>query len=112
SHRATSAASIPLAQSNWGILLCQGYNPAIRLHMDMDAFAALGDPTRRQLVQWLAVRPATATELSARLPVTRQAVVKHLGILEDARIVAKRRDGREVRYRIEAERLDAAAKWI
>ncbi|TMB93665.1 MAG: winged helix-turn-helix transcriptional regulator [Chloroflexi bacterium] len=80
--------------------------------MEMDAFAALGDPTRRQLVQWLAVRPATATELSARLPVTRQAVVKHLGILEDARILAKRRDGREVRYRIEAERLDAAAKWI
>ena len=80
--------------------------------MELDAFAALGDPTRRQLVQWLALRPATATELSARLPVTRQAVVKHLGILEDARIVAKRRDGREVRYRIEAERLDAAARWI
>ena len=80
--------------------------------MEMDAFAALGDPTRRQLVQWLATRPATATELSTRLPVTRQAVVKHLGILESARIVAKERDGREVRYRIEADRLDAAARWI
>src|SRR5437879_1714107 len=80
--------------------------------MEMDAFAALGDPTRRQLMRWLAARPATATELAARLPVTRQAVVKHLGVLEDARLVAKRRAGREVRYRIEAERLDAAARWI
>ena len=80
--------------------------------MDIDAFAALGDPTRRQLVQWLAARPATATELATRLPVTRQAIAKHLGVLEDARIVAKVRAGREVRYRIESERLDAAARWI
>jgi DNA-binding transcriptional ArsR family regulator len=80
--------------------------------MEMDAFAALGDPTRRQLVAWLAVRPATATELAARLPVTRQAVVKHLGLLSDARLITKRRDGREVRYRLEAEAFQAAAAWI
>ena len=80
--------------------------------MEMDAFAALGDPTRRQLVQWLAARPATATELATRLPVTRQAVVKHLGVLEDARLVAKERDGREVRYRLDAQRMAAAAEWI
>ena len=80
--------------------------------METDAFAALGDPTRRQLVRWLAARPSTATELAARLPVTRQAVAKHLGILEQARVVAKERAGREVRYRIERERLDAAAHWI
>jgi DNA-binding transcriptional ArsR family regulator len=80
--------------------------------MDSDAFQALGDPTRRQLITWLAVRPSTATELAGRLPVTRQAVVKHLGILESARLVAKQRDGREVRYRLEQQRLDAAARWI
>jgi DNA-binding transcriptional ArsR family regulator len=80
--------------------------------MGSDAFAALGDPTRRQLVTWLATRPATATELASRLPVTRQAVVKHLGILQDARLVAKQRDGREVRYRLDAQRLEAAATWI
>jgi len=80
--------------------------------MEIDAFAALGDPTRRQLVTWLATRPATATELASRLPVTRQAIVKHLGVLQDAQLVAKQRDGREVRYRLEAERLDAAAAWI
>src|SRR5436309_2885666 len=80
--------------------------------MEIGAFAALGDPTRRQLVQWLAARPATATELATRLPVTRQAVVKHLGVLEEARLVAKQRDGREVRYRLDAESLSAAAEWI
>jgi DNA-binding transcriptional ArsR family regulator len=80
--------------------------------MDLDPFSALGDPTRRQIVQWLATRPATATELAARLPVTRQAVAKHLGVLEDARLVARERAGREVRYRIEAGRLESAARWI
>jgi DNA-binding transcriptional ArsR family regulator len=80
--------------------------------MEADPFAALGDPTRRQLIAWLAMRPATATELAGRLPLTRQAVVKHLGVLEDARLVAKRREGREVRYGVEAEQLAAAAAWI
>lgn len=80
--------------------------------MEVDPYAALGDPTRRQLVQWLAAQPATATELATRLPVTRQAVVKHLGVLEDARLVTKQRDGRHVRYRLEAERMAAAAQWI
>jgi len=78
----------------------------------MDAFAALGDPTRRQLVSWLAARPATATELSGRLPVTRQAVAKHLGVLSDAGLITKEREGREVRYRLEAEAFDSAAQWI
>lgn len=80
--------------------------------MEVDRFAALGDPTRRQLVSWLAARPATATELAVRLPVTRQAVVKHLGVLSDAGLITKRREGREVRYRLEAEAFDAAAEWI
>jgi DNA-binding transcriptional ArsR family regulator len=39
-------------------------------------------------------------------------VVKHLGVLEDARLVAKQREGREVRYRLEAQRLSATADWI
>lgn len=80
--------------------------------MRTDAFGALGDPTRRQLVTWLAGQSATASDLAARLPITRQAVVKHLGVLQEARLVAKERHGREVRYRIEREPLDLAARWI
>ncbi len=80
--------------------------------METDTFAALGDPTRCRLMIWLATRPATASELATRLPVTRQAVSKHLGVLEDARLVTKERQGRKVVYRVEAGRLDAAARWI
>jgi len=80
--------------------------------MQQDVFTALADPTRRQLVSWLAARPATATQLAERLPMSRQAVTKHLGILGDAQLIAKERDGREVRYRLEADQLAAASQWI
>jgi DNA-binding transcriptional ArsR family regulator len=80
--------------------------------MQQDVFTALADPTRRQLISWLAARPATATELAGRLPISRQAIAKHLGVLDDARLLAKERHGREVQYRLEAERLAAASEWI
>ena len=51
-------------------------------------FAALSDPTRRAVLRQVAERgPVTATELAARVPVTRQAIAKHLGVLEDAGLV-------------------------
>jgi DNA-binding transcriptional ArsR family regulator len=80
--------------------------------MQQEVFAALADPTRRQLVSWLATRPATATELADRLPMTRQAIAKHLAVLDGARLIAKQRQGREVRYRLEAEPLASAGDWI
>jgi DNA-binding transcriptional ArsR family regulator len=80
--------------------------------MQQDVFAALADPTRRRLVSWLAVRPATATELAKRLPISRQAVAKHLDVLDEARLVARQRTGRDVRYSLEAERLAAASAWL
>lgn len=64
-----------------------------------DVWAAIGDPTRRRLLDLLlAVGSGTATSLSGHLPVTRQAVAKHLGVLERAELVVPRKDGREVRY--------------
>lgn len=75
-------------------------------------FVALGDPTRRQLLQRLALGPNTATGLSLRFPLTRQAVVKHLGTLADAGMVAKERHGREVRYRLEGAPLGEATAWL
>lgn len=80
--------------------------------MQQDVFTALADPTRRELVSWLAARPSTATELAKRLPISRQAVAKHLGVLDEARLIGKERAGREVRYRLEAERLSGASEWI
>ena len=64
-------------------------------------FDALADPTRRHLVEALALREtATATELAAELPVTRQAVAKHLTAMRDAGLV-ERKSGRETRYRLD-----------
>ena len=53
---------------------------------------------------------ATATELAAELPVTRQAVAKHLAVLDRAGLVEGRRSGREVRYAIHPQRLAAATR--
>ncbi|MGW4489413.1 ArsR/SmtB family transcription factor [Amycolatopsis sp. NPDC004368] len=67
--------------------------------VDDELWAALGDPTRRRLLDvLLADGSGTATGLSAELPVTRQAVAKHLGVLERAELVVPHKDGREVRY--------------
>jgi DNA-binding transcriptional ArsR family regulator len=75
-------------------------------------FAALSDPTRRDVVRRLAEGSATATELAAGLPITRQAVAKHLSALEDAGLVRAERRGREVRYLLTPEPMGAAVSWI
>lgn len=74
---------------------------------------ALADPTRRQLLDLLAERgEATATTLAERLPVSRQAVVKHLAVLDAAGLVSGSRVGREVRYTVRPAALDATARWM
>ncbi|MFF2998159.1 ArsR/SmtB family transcription factor [Streptomyces sp. NPDC057950] len=74
---------------------------------------ALADPTRRQLLQLLAARgEATATTLAEGLPVSRQAVVKHLSVLDAAGLVTGGRVGREVRYAVRPAALNATARWM
>lgn len=76
-------------------------------------FTALADPTRRQVVCALAEQgPKTATELSAQMPITRQAVAKHLTHLHRADLVVSERRGRETRYRLTPERLGEAIDWL
>ncbi|WP_412537882.1 metalloregulator ArsR/SmtB family transcription factor [Longispora sp. K20-0274] len=74
---------------------------------------ALADPTRRRLLDLLAAHgAATATTLAGRLPVSRQAIVKHLSILEAAGLVVGGRVGREVRYSLRPGCLDTATRWM
>jgi DNA-binding transcriptional ArsR family regulator len=82
--------------------------------MSADAvFAALADPTRREVLQVLVRGGAgTATGLAERLPVTRQAVGKHLVVLERAGLVRARRVGREARYEPRPAALAEAADWL
>ena len=76
-------------------------------------FHALADGNRRRMLGFLAEREsATATELAAELPVTRQAVAKHLGELSAAGLVEGRRRGRETRYRLTPAPLSDAARWL
>jgi DNA-binding transcriptional ArsR family regulator len=81
---------------------------------DVDAvFSALADGRRRFVIELLAERgSATATELAGELPVTRQAVVKHLASLGAAGLVSVTRQGREARYRLTPEPLVGAVAWI
>jgi DNA-binding transcriptional ArsR family regulator len=76
-------------------------------------FGALSDPTRRALLAAIAQQPAaTATELAAELPISRQAVLKHLTALADAGLLDRERAGREVRYRVTPAPLSDAVSWM
>ena len=75
-------------------------------------FAALSDPTRRQVVQCLAEAPATATELAGRVPVSRQAVAKHLNLLDEAGLVNGVRAGRELRFQLTPAAFADAMSWM
>jgi DNA-binding transcriptional ArsR family regulator len=76
-------------------------------------FGALSDPTRRALLAAIAEHPAaTATELAAELPISRQAVLKHLGALTDAGLLDRTRSGREVRYEFTPAPLSDAVDWM
>jgi DNA-binding transcriptional ArsR family regulator len=78
-----------------------------------DVFAALADPTRWRVLNLLAERgEGTATSVATQLPVSRIAVVKHLRVLHRAGLVDSRRLGREVRFVVRPERLDATARWM
>jgi DNA-binding transcriptional ArsR family regulator len=78
---------------------------------DDELWSAIADPSRRRVLDLL-VRggEATASVLAQDVPFTRQAVAKHLAVLEHAGLVTRRREGREVRFRVEPERLDEATR--
>jgi DNA-binding transcriptional ArsR family regulator len=83
-------------------------------HRHVDAvFVALADPTRRRVVETLARGgTVTASGLAAQLPMTRQAVAKHLSALRGAELVSTTRIGRETHYKLRPQPLDEAAHWI
>ncbi len=72
---------------------------------------AVADPVRRTIIDVVLDRgEASVSTLSHSVPVTRQAVAKHLAVLERAGLVTRRRQGREVRYSVRTERVDEAAR--
>jgi DNA-binding transcriptional ArsR family regulator len=78
-----------------------------------EIFGALADPTRREVLRSLAVEPGlTASRLAGELPMSRQAVSKHLTALSGAGLVQARREGRETRYTLTPAPLAGAMEWM
>jgi DNA-binding transcriptional ArsR family regulator len=77
-------------------------------------FTALADPTRRAILATLAAQgPATATDLADRLPITRQAIAKHLVLLADAGLVtAEPGERRRIRYRLHSAPMEVAQQFL
>lgn len=81
--------------------------------IDDELWSAIGDPTRRRMLDLLlAGGGGTATSLSDQLPVTRQAVAKHLGVLDRAGLVHSTPSGRERRYTVDEDRLAHAISQL
>jgi ArsR family transcriptional regulator, cadmium/lead-responsive transcriptional repressor len=81
--------------------------------VDDDLWSAIGDPTRRRMLDLLLIDgDGTATTLGQQLPVTRQAVAKHLGVLDRAGLVRATPAGREKRYRVDDDQLARAVAQL
>lgn len=76
-------------------------------------FSALADPTRRAVFERLtAGGPASASRLAEEMPVSRQAIAKHLATLDEAGLVERQTAGREVRYAARPDGLDDMTQWV
>ena len=82
-----------------------------RSHLDA-AFTALGDPTRRAILRRLRKEPATVGDIAAPFDVSLNAISKHLKVLERARLVTRKRVGREHVLSLNAAAMQAPARWL
>jgi DNA-binding transcriptional ArsR family regulator len=79
--------------------------------IDDELWSAVGEPSRRQVLDLLVGNGAvSASWLAGQVPFSRQAVAKHLAVLEQAGLVTRRKEGREVLFQVQADRLDQAAR--
>ena len=78
---------------------------------DDQLWSAIAEPSRRRVLDLLVSgKDATASDLAELVPFSRQAVSKHLVVLEEAGLVSRRKQGRDVLFRVEASRLDEATR--
>jgi DNA-binding transcriptional ArsR family regulator len=82
-----------------------------RDHIDA-IFGALSDRNRREVIRHISQGEASASELAERMPISRQAIVKHLASLAEAGLVSAEREGRHVRYRLTPGPFHEAMAWI
>src|SRR6185437_14337094 len=75
-------------------------------------FAALADPTRREILSVLAGGEVAAGKLAERFPISAPAISRHLRVLENAGLITRRVDGKHRRCRLEPRSLQAAVRWL
>jgi DNA-binding transcriptional ArsR family regulator len=75
-------------------------------------FAALADPTRREILSALVSGEVAAGKLAARFPISAPAISRHLRVLESAGLITRRVDGKHRRCRLEPKPLEAAVRWL
>ncbi|KHD86085.1 ArsR/SmtB family transcription factor [Heyndrickxia ginsengihumi] len=78
-----------------------------------DVFQAIADPTRREVLRLLSEKEELPiSKITAHFPITRTAIVKHLNILSDAKLISGRKKGREKLYRLQPEPLAELKEWL
>ena len=103
----------PVPAAAAGVRRPPGVGAVSAVAVDDDLWSAIGDPTRRRMLDLLLTAgPGTATSLSEQLPVTRQAVAKHLLVLDQAGLVHGTTAGRERRYQVDQAQLARAVAQL
>ncbi len=80
--------------------------------MRRDIFQAIADPTRRAIITLIAVQAMTPNALAEHFDMTRQAVSKHLRVLQECDVVRAEQQGREIYYQLEIEKMKEIDKWL
>jgi DNA-binding transcriptional ArsR family regulator len=78
----------------------------------MEAFTALADPVRAEIVQLLSARDLTAGDIASRFPISRPAVSRHLSVLRRSRLVRVRGEAQRRVYSLDTDGLDAVDRWV
>ncbi len=80
--------------------------------MRRDIFQAIADPTRRAIIVLIAVQAMTPNTLAEHFDTTRQAISKHLRILQECDVIRAEQQGREIYYQLEIEKMKEIDKWL
>ena len=80
--------------------------------MRRDIFQAIADPTRRAIITLIAVQALTPNAIAEHFDTSRQAVSKHLKILQECEVVKKEQQGREIYYELEVEKMKEIDQWL
>jgi DNA-binding transcriptional ArsR family regulator len=80
--------------------------------MRRDIFQAISDPTRRAIIVLIALQTMTPNAIAEHFDISRQAVSKHLRILNECEVIKKEQQGREIYYQLEIEKMREIDKWL